>query len=1125
MIQKPQQQFFRSYDEMMGSPALDATIDHDFAAAVPAAGDGLSRRRWLQIMGASMAFGSMVGCRMGEEVIAPFTFRPHNRTPGIPEDFATSIELGGIGKPLLAKCYDGRPIKLDGNPDHPNSGTGTDTFTQAQILELYDPDRSRTGRIDGASANWKQVLDELQSNLGDGSKVAVLMEPTSSPSMARLKQSFLDKYPQARWFEFASLTKSNERAGTQMAFGSPHRILPRLDRAQIIVTLDADPLGTDPMSALNTRRFVAGRDADNRVMSRLYAVESQFSNTGAMADHHLALPLSQIESFVAALEEAIDSGATRSVEQARGKRSKVFAALVDDLLSEQNRGKSLLLAGDRLAPRIHARICRLNSKLGNLGNTVELLTEEDSRPGVEQLAELAGAIGSSAIGTLLIVGGNPVYDAPVDLQFGEAIERVGRTFHFSYYDNETTEKCKVHGNLAHGLESWGDFRAADGSHLIAQPLIGPLFAGWSPLECFAYLVGEGLTAPDQPVDAAQPTVAAKGADGADRFRPDARSIVQATAQLSGTDDFDRCVYDGFVPNSAATPVTPPLNDLDLPAVDTQAWYPDWESGDVELLFTPSSSVYDGRFANNSWLQELPDFLTKIAWDNAANMSPKTARVLQLRQAQLATFRVSEELAMELPVNIVPGMANGTVAVELGYGRTRAGRVGGLADMKIDSVGHDVGRIRSTNHWDFVPAVAVTGTRRHYQLATTQEHFRIDALGQGEINRRAYGDGGDAPLIREGTFEHYMKWLTEQGGYEAASQRIAASLRDQKPDANADAASSNGHATGNHSAEDHAAGSNEDGGGHGGDGDVAHDTDHAPGHGHHGPKRWPSDHHLHFKNIDITPRKYSLEVGHKWGMSIDLNKCVGCNACVVACQAENNIPVVGKEELAKGRELHWMRIDRYFVASNQDPDAENVAVALQPVACQHCENAPCETVCPVAATVHSSEGLNDMVYNRCIGTRYCGNNCPYKVRRFNYLNYSDARTFIKYPGADSISKGDRQLKNLMMNPEVTIRSRGVMEKCTFCVQRIQNTKIQAKNESREIGPNEIMTACQQACPAEAIKFGDLHNDQADVTKNHSNPRAYVLLEEMNNFPRNRFLARVRNPHPSLVGLFEPTQQHA
>ncbi|HMO92249.1 MAG TPA: 4Fe-4S dicluster domain-containing protein, partial [Pirellulaceae bacterium] len=797
-----------------------------------------------------------------------------------------------------------------------------------------------------------------------------------------------------------------------------------------------------------------------------YAVESKMSTTGAMADHQISLRLSKFSGFVGALERAIDAGAELDIESASTKREKVFAALVNDLL--ENKGKSVVVCGYRLPAEVQAQVCRINHKLGSYGSVLEVREVPDVESGLQQLSQLNGDIAGAKVDTLLVLGANPVYTAPADLKITETLSRVKNLVHFGLYFDETAAVSGMHGNLAHPLETWGDYLAVDGSWLISQPLIEPLFGAKSTIEILARLI-HGVASPAGAGSESHSPNGGEGHNANSMFE-----VVKATAQAEfGGADFDKAwnqaVHDGFIVRQVPSQSVSAPTDFDVPEGDAD-WARDWEAGELELVFVPSSHVYDGRFANNGWMQELPDFLTKLTWDNAALVSPKTARVLGLQQGRMAVIDAGTAGSLSLPVNILPGMANGCVAVELGYGRLRAGRVGGDASRGIPSVGHDVGVLRTTKNWNTLTSVRATPTATKYKLATTQEHFRLDALGQSEINRRAWGETGDSALFREGNYANYLEWLSKHGDH------------------------------GDHDHDGHA----DDGHGHG---------------DHHGPERWPSSHHLHFKNVDITPRDYDLDVNHKWGMSIDLNKCIGCNACVIACQAENNIPIVGKESVARGRELHWMRIDRYFVASNDDVDVENLHVVQQPVTCMHCENAPCETVCPVAATVHSNEGLNDMVYNRCVGTRYCGNNCPYKVRRFNYLNYSGEQTFIRYPNENPMSEADRQLQNLVMNPEVTLRTRGVMEKCTYCVQRIQNGKILAKNQDRKLRPNEIEVACQQACPAQAIEFGDLHLKDSRVTKAHDNHRAYVLLEELNIYPRTKYLARVRNPHPALESLFK------
>ena len=1089
-------------DALADMPGFNEAIDHDFGAATDYHDDGLSRRRWLQLMGASLALGGAAGCRYEEETIAPFAFRPQGRIPGIPEKFATMLDFGGVAQPIISTNYDGRPIKLDGNPDHAGSMGGSSTFTQARMLEFYDPDRLRVplkaaGKGDQqVDTSWESLADAFGTILSksDLSGVAILAEPTSSPSLFRLQREFMNKG--GAWFTFAPVADDNKREGSKLAFGKPHRANYALDKAKVIVSLDADILGQDPAGVANSFTFAMGRDVDSaKGMSRLYSVESQFSVTGAAADHRLSLPSQRIIEFAGALAAAIRAGKTE-VDASLPYREKMLAAMASDLLT--HKGEGVIVVGERQPPVVHAVVHRLNEELGNVGKTVLLseLPDADRVSTLDSIADLANQIDGGQIKSLVIVGGNPVYSAPRSLKFGSLIEKLEHSLHVSCVNNETSRKCQWVSAMAHPLESWQDGYAFDGSVLIGQRLINPLFGGKSDLETLSALMG--------------------------LEEVDSQQIVQKTHGLGGS-AWQQAVHDGFIADSAAKTATPSAsaeNSIDV----FDDWAKPWDGESVEVVFATSNSVYDGRHANNSWLQELPDFFTKISWDNVASVSPATGKKLGLKQGKLMTLKI-EGAEVSLPVNIQPGQADGSVGVEIGYGRTAAGRVGGDATKNIDSIGVDVSPLRSLDNWllaSNLKSDVIQPTGTSYKLALVQEPWTIDDTGRNEIQARMFRDADKSEtkrsaLLREGSFESFNEFLKKHpmdeshghdghdhhdgdkdhaSGLKKGQLPIIGQVSFTRPEKDA------------HAADD----SHE--------GEDAHHDEHA----HHAPQ-WPEAFHMHHELFDLTPgsrQMYANEdptTTNVWGMSIDLNKCIGCNSCVVACQSENNIPVVGKADVWRGREMHWMRIDRYYgdnlynEAAIEDGDKQ---IVHQPVTCHHCENAPCETVCPVAATVHSSEGLNDMVYNRCIGTRYCGNNCPYKVRRFNFFNYADAKTFLKYPGADNLQPGDRDLQHLMMNPEVTVRSRGVMEKCTYCVQRIQNTKIQANNEGRRpIGPNEITTACQDACATKAIKFGDLHDPESDVAKAHANPRSYVMLEELNNRPRTKYLARVRNVHPALM----------
>jgi Fe-S-cluster-containing dehydrogenase component len=1072
------------FQSFAGNSDFDAAIDRDFGSALEGQRDGVSRRRWLQLMGASLALGGAAGCRYQEEKIAAFAFRPAGRVPGAAEHFATMIDFAGIGQPLLSTGYDGRPTKLDGNPKHPCTSFdlekakfgASSTFNQARILEFYDPDRLRSclRRGDREGVFEETTAESVSKALlplfsgSDLSKVAILAAPSSSPTLDRMRQDFTQRG--GTWVTYSAVNTDNSRAGCEMAFGRPLRPLYRFDQAKVIVTLDADPLMLDPGGVANSISFSKGRDADGKQMSRLYAIESQYSTTGAAADHRMSVPSHKIAGFAAAMLVAVREGGL-PLDKSLPYRQRLMAAMVSDLL--ENKGAGIIIAGEKQPPEVHALVHALNEGLFNNNKTIQFIEVADpGQSSLQGISELAEQVRSGALETLVILGGNPVYDAPRELKLGELIRGVKNSLHLTTYKNETSLQCGWVVNAAHPLETWKDGIAYDGSALVGQPLIDPIFGGNSEIEWMARLLGEEVVSGQQ--------------------------LVRKTLGLVNEQQWKRAVHDGFVAGSQPQPVevfsepTP-----DIPVDDS--WSRPWDESSLELVFNPSLNVYDGQFANNSWMLELPNFMTKICWDNVVNVSPKTAAKLGLKQQMLVTLNVGG-VEQQLPVNIQPGQADGSLGVDIGWGRTAAGRVGGDALAGVPSVGFDVNNLRKVEGWNFVGGLgsgAVKPSRTNYKLAVVQEPWEIDKTGRDEIQARMFRDknkneGDRSSLLREGTFASYLEFL-------------AAHPLDGKHDHHSSIPNTRPAI------------------GKSGELPIIGQVSYAGGgdeHEHH----WPEAFHSHHALFDLTEgvreeyKEDNPENRNVWGKTIDLNKCTGCNACVVACQAENNVPVVGKEEAWRGREMHWIRIDRYYGDNLYTDDAaenDDKVLVHQPVACMHCENAPCETVCPVAATVHSSEGLNDMIYNRCIGTRYCGNNCPYKVRRFNYLNYSDAKTFIKYPGADKLPPADLAFQSLVVNPEVTVRSRGVMEKCTYCVQRIQNTKILAKNQRRPIGPNEVTTACQDACPSGAIEFGDLNHPESRVYQKKKLPRAYVMLEDLNNYPRTKYLARVRNAHPLLI----------
>ena len=986
--------YWRSLEELADAPEFRRWLESEFPDLPWEGMSAPTRRQFLKLMGASFALAGVAGCRWPQERIAPHARPPENRTPGVPVQYATAMDLGGAAQGLLVTSYDGRPIKIEGNPSHPINRGATDAIAQAGVLELYDPDRSRfvmhRNGWEQSVLDWarfeafvKEHLEAARARRGAG--LAILTEAFASPSFARMRNLFLETFPQAQWCEYEPISRDSQREGTRLAFGRPFRPQWHIEQADVIVSFDDDFLMLHPAAVKHARDFAARRRADGSTMNRLHMIESRLSVTGGMADHRYAVRSSQIPRVVEHVAMAVAERLGRSASDSPIPRPpgstavspEAVNAIAEDLVA--HKGRCLVIVGPQQAPEAHAAACVLNAWLESAGRTVTYAPEPDpDRPThMEAIAQLAGRMRDGAIDTLIVLGGNPVYNAPADVDFAEALGRVKTSIHLSLYDNETSQRCTWHVPRAHFLESWGDACAWDGTFSLVQPLIEPLYGGRSAIELLAMICGD------------------EASGGRDIVR---RTFVQRFA--SGP-EWEKALHDGVVADSAWPVKTPAL------AVSKLA--PSSPGSDQEVVFAPDYKVFDGRFANNAWLQELPDPITKLTWDNAALISPAQAELLGIRSGDVIRIEPVPEVrrpanvTLDAPVLIAPGQAFGSITLPLGYGR------GPPAGAVAEGTGFDAYRLRTTDNPHAILAFKLTVTGKHRLLATTQDHHAIDSrVGRQEIQRRV------PVLVREITLEEYRR--DPHGAL--------------------------------HPAESHT------------------------------PQL-------------LSPWKEPQFAGRpRWAMAIDLSACIGCGACVVACQAENNIPVVGRDEVARGREMHWIRVDRYF---RGDPAAPQVV--HQPVACHHCQNAPCEQVCPVAATVHSQEGLNDMVYNRCVGTRYCSNNCPYKVRRFNWFNNH---------------KDQSDIEKLLMNPDVTVRSRGVMEKCTFCVQRINRVKIAAKNESRPVADGQIVPACAQACPAQAIVFGDLNDPNSQVTRLHAHERAYAMLEELNVKPRTKYLARLRNP---------------
>ncbi|MBI5267209.1 MAG: TAT-variant-translocated molybdopterin oxidoreductase [candidate division Zixibacteria bacterium] len=982
-------QYWRSLDEIKDTPQFREFLEREFPQGADEMDNEWSRRSFITLMGASVALAGLAGCRRPVEKIVPYVTQPEEITLGKPNYYATTMPLGLSAYGLLVTTREGRPIKIHGNPDHPSSLGSSNIFTETSILGLYDPDRSRTVRNKGQESNWaafgafwSEQYKKYQGTQGEG--LSLLTEQFSSPSLGRLLSEFRKTFPKAVVAVYDPISDENIFEGIRLATGKSYRPVYDYGKADVILSLDSDFLRSESENITASRGFADGRrvmsQSDN--MNRLYVAESFYSITGTMADHRLRMKASQIPAFALAVAREL-SGRGVSVDGVSGTPdtksqfdSKVTSAIAADLL--RARGKSLVVAGNRQPAVVHALVAAINSALGNTGNTVKYTPMVDSAVSSRtELTNLVSNMKAGKIGTLVMLGGNPVYNAPADLDFASALSKVEHTVHLASHLDESTLKAEWHLPMAHYLESWGDARAVDGTVSVIQPMIEPLYGGKSNLEVL-YQCAAGLEK-----------------KGHDLVRETWQAFLPA---LDFEKQWRRVLHDGLLKSSAIKPESPTMDSKSLNAAYSAYPFGD-AAGKPELVFYPAN-IFDGRFANNGWLQELPDPLTKFTWDNAALMSQRTADKLGLSNGQMVELKVGDR-KIEIPAWICPGHADDSIAVALGYGRKNGGRV-------ADSVGFDAYPLRAGSDADFVAGIGIAKMSGEYAFSQTQEHWSMEGR----------------PLIREASHEEYRK---------------KADFKPEQPE--------------------------------------------------HPPLASMWDEHTYTE-------------GNQWGMVIDLNVCTGCNACAMACQSENNVPVVGKEQVGRGREMHWIRLDRYF-AAKEGADPKNLdepEVVHQPVACQHCEMAPCETVCPVAATTHDAEGLNVMVYNRCIGTRYCSNNCPFKVRRFNFFNYT---------------KDLPETMRMAQNPEVTVRSRGVMEKCTYCLQRVTAAKFAAKQDGRAVADGDIQTACQQACPAKAITFGNINDAKSKVAELKKNDRNYRMLDEFNLRTRTSYLAKLRNPNPELT----------
>jgi len=986
--------YWQSLEELAGTPEYLAFLHNEFPHdPEKEKKEGLPRRDVLKYMAASAALAGLSGCtKLPAERIVPYVVAPEEIIPGKPLFYATAMHSPGSGDALglLVESHMGRPTKIEGNPQHPGSLGATDAFAQASVLTLYDPDRSQVVVREGRVSNWTAFVGYLGPAMQDrkrqrGVGMRLLTESVISPALGAQIRELLAMFPEAKWHQWEPAGRDAARKGTRLAFGHYVNTVHHVDKAEIILALDADFLRSGPGAVRHARDFASGRrlTGPESRMNRLYAVESTPSNTGAMADHRLPLRPSEIEGFARALAAALGVGAAGAALPP-GVPEKWFLALVRDL--REHRGASLVIAGEYQTPALHALAHAMNAALGNAGHTVEYTEPLEAEPvnQLESLRSLMADIGEGKVDLLFILDANPAYSAPADFEFAKNVLKVRVRVHMGLYEDETAELCNWHIPKTHSLESWGDARAYDGTVTFLQPLIAPIYAGKSPHELLAAIMGiAGQSAHDL----------VRNYWKAQRMDKDEK-LFEAYWETS--------LHDGIAAGTALPAKPAPVAaSLPIPASAPPA-----AANTLEVMFLPDPTVFDGRFANNGWLQELPKPFSTLTWDNAAMFSLATAGRLGLGNGDIVKLTLAGR-QVSAPVWILPGQADGVVTMHLGYGRRRAGRVG-------NGQGFDAGALRTSAALWAASGLQVEKTGGTFSLAATQHHHIMDTEGHAVEEESAAAH--ERNLVRVATLEEFRK--------------NPAFAKDPEEE----------------------------------------------------------------KTYGLTMYPGFANTGYAWGMAVDTQSCVGCGACVVACFAENNSPVVGKDEVLRGREMHWIRIDTYYRGALENPEAY-----YQPVFCMHCENAPCEGVCPVGATVHSPEGLNEMVYNRCVGTRYCSNNCPYKVRRFNFLLFSDWTTPSLYG---------------VRNPNVTVRSRGVMEKCTYCVQRIQAAKIEAEKQDRKLRDGEILTACQQACPTEALVFGNINDPASRVSRLKAQDRNYGLLTQLNTRPRTTYLARVRNPNPEL-----------
>lgn len=1000
MSEVKQNTYWKSLNELAKNQEYQKFVDREFPENATELSDGFSRRGFLAIMGSAVLLASCDFARRPVQKILPYSKQPEDIVPGIPLFYASSIPFQGSLTGLVVENHEGRPTKVEGNDMHPASKGGTSIFHQASVLGMYDPDRSKKILRKGTVSTVNDFIDFAKKNFADTSKrIAFISEASSSPTLLGLKAQALRKFNNASWVTYEPFGESNALEGTQKAFGQRVRAHFDFSKANVFVSLDDDVLnGTHPNSVEYGKQLSAARKVTSNAdsMNRIYAVENGYTLTGSYADHRLRLKASEIDAFAHALAAALSSRVSGlnafSGYSNQFSDHKWISTLADELVA--NRGESVVSVGNAHSANAHAVVAAINKALGNDGNTVNYLQvphlEEESTSAFAQTVE---DMKNGSVDTVVLLGTNPSFTAQ-NLDFTGALSNVNEVIHLSDYVDETSKNASWHLNKSFYLESWGDGLSYSGVRSVIQPQIQPLYNGLSDIEVMNIIVNGGMT---------------PGYD-----------LVQNTFKNIYESSFDSkwatLLHDGVDTNSGYSKANVRLSSSFRPDTSRDAAV----SG-MEITIKADSTLHDGRFANIAWLQELPDPMTKITWDNVAAMSPATAEQLGVENEDVVEI-TSNGKSIKIAAWIQPGHADNSISLTVGYGRDGIGRV---ASRYVDYTTGGVDTYPLVGNNVFAEAT-VSKTGENYEIACVQDHHSLE--------------GRD--MYRMATLEEY-KSNPDYASFESVhtypvpGMKEAAELGEDVP-------------------------------------------------------------------ISLFDEQTYPKDEPQWGMAIDLNSCFGCGVCVIACQSENNIPVIGKKEVNRGREMHWIRTDRYYVGD----DADAPMTAHQPVPCMHCEAAPCEQVCPVAATTHSDDGMNQMTYNRCIGTRYCANNCPYKVRRFNFFNF---------PKEFLTTGAEPDIIQMAMNPEVTVRFRGVMEKCTYCVQRVNRAKIEAKKETGSPKPAEgaVKTACQQACPADAIYFGDLTNENSEVAKMKRNERNYQMLEELNTRPRTSYMAKLRNPNPALA----------